>query len=158
MINSRNIFATLILAASIALPTTVQAELLENVWEPIDTIVPNDPDNPCGSATFFRLEGMVHRKRSSLRNGDQAININVMGTFTPLDGPYAGESALFRQNVHDVLPQFQDFDNAVYSVGDFIRIIGSGGADNYKAQYKFHIVIMEGEIKSFFEIEKVTCN
>jgi hypothetical protein len=158
MSNSRNILATAILAASLALPVAAHAELLENVWEPVEVIVPNDPENPCGSATFFYLEGMVHRKRSTLQNGVEAININVMGTFTPVDGPNAGESSLFRQNAHEVLPQFQDLDNAVYSVGDFIRIISPGRAENYKAHYNFHIVIMDGEVKSLFEIDKVTCS
>ena len=157
MITSRSILATAVLAASMGLSAVAQAELLENVWVPLGPLlIENDPD--CGDATAFILEGMVHRKRSSLRNGDQAININVMGTFTPVDGPNAGESALFRQNVHDVLPQFQDLDNAVYSVGDFIRVISPGRAENYKAHYSFHIVVLDGEVKSFFEIDKMTCN
>ena len=158
MINSRTILATAVLTASMAVPAAVQAEILENVWVPVEVFVPNDPENPCGDATLFYLEGMLHRKVSTLRNGGAAYNVNVMGTFTPVDGPNAGEPALFRQNVHDVLPQYQDDDNAVWSVGDFIRIIGKGSAENYKAHYRLHIVVMEGEYKSAFEIDKVTCN
>lgn len=158
MNNSRTIFATAALAISLGLPAAVQAELLQNTWTPLDTVIPNDPQNPCGQATFFHLEGMVHTKVSTLRNGGAAWNINIMGTFTPLDGPNQGESSLFRENAHDVLPQFQDVDNAVWSVGDFIRIISPTNVANYKAHYNFHVVISEGEVKSYFETDKVTCN
>ena len=158
MIDFRAIFASAVLAVSMALPAAVQAELLENVWEPIESFFPNDPQNPCGDATLFYLEGMVHRKVSTLRNGDRAFNINVMGTFTPVDGPNAGEALLFRQNIHDVLPQAQDPENFVYSVGDFVRVISKGSAENYKAHYNLHLVMMEGEFKSAFETYKVTCD
>jgi hypothetical protein len=158
MINSRTIFATAGLVISMGLPAAVQAELIENVWEPLDVVVPNDPQNPCGAATAFRIEGMIHRKISTLRNGGAAVNVNTMGTFTPLDGPNQGEAAQFRENFHDVLPQFQDLDNGVSSVGDFIRVISPGTAENYKAHYNFHIVIMDGEVKSYFETYKVTCD
>ena len=80
MINFKTTFATTALAISMGLTASVQAELLENSWTPIDLIVPNNPEAPCGNAEFFHLEGMVHQKISTLRNGNLAINTNVMGT------------------------------------------------------------------------------
>ena len=158
MINSRRILTIAALFISMGLPAAVQAELLENSWTPLEAYIPNDPQNPCGLASGFFLEAMVHRKESTLRNGISAININIMGSFTPVDGPNEGEPAIFRENIHDVIPQYQDNLRGVRSVGDFIKIIGKGSAENYKAHYNFHIVASEGEVKSFFEIYKVTCN
>ena len=156
MISFRNTLATAFLAASIALPLSAQAALVENVWEPIDEPpIPNDQG--CGDATFFLLEGMVHRKVSTLRNGQFAVNVNVMGTFTAMDGSNAGEPAIFRQNVHNVLPIYEDGGDIVHTVGETIKIIGKGQGLAFRLNYNYHFTYMDGEVKSYFETENVSC-
>ena len=157
MIRLTNPLAAIFLAISLILPFSAVAEVIENVWEEIDQIIPNDPDQPCGDATFFRLEGMVHRKVSTLQNGNLAININVMGDFTPLDGPNAGEAAIFRQNISDVFPIFEPPFKGVRTIAQTTKVISQGQADNYLLNLKFHVTYIDGEYKSYFDTEKVRC-
>ena len=152
MTNFKIIFGATVLAVSMALPAAVQAELLKNSWDPIDVIVPSQ--GTCGNADFFHLEGVVHEKISTLRNGNWAVNVNVMGTFTPLTGQEE-EGAIFRQNIHNVLPILGE--NLVHNVGDTIKIIGRPNGENYRANFNYHVTDLGGEIKSSFVIDKVSC-
>jgi hypothetical protein len=156
MISSRNTLATIFLAISLVFPFSALAAVVENVWEEIDELIEND--SGCGDATAFLLEGMVHRKLSTLRNGGLAVNVNVMGTFTPIDGSYAGEAAILRQNIHDVLPIFEEGVNAVHTIGETTRVITKGQVENYRLNYNFHVTFIGGEVKSYFETEKVSCS
>jgi hypothetical protein len=151
----RRVLVTFFLATSMALPLSAQAEIIEKVWEPILTPIPND--SGCGPATAFILEGMVHRKISNLRNGLFAFNGHIMATLTPVDGPDAGEPALFRENTNEVIPIFEEGVDAIRTVAQTVKIIVKGRGLAYRLNYNFHVTYLEGEVKSFFETEKVTC-
>ena len=114
-------------------------------------------DAGCGDATLFLLEGMFHRKVSTLRNGQFALHVNIMATFTPFDGPNAGEAAIFRESTNNVLPIWEDGGDVVHSVGQTILVIGKGQAENYRLNYNYHVTYIDGEVKSYFETEKMTC-
>lgn len=146
---------TFFLATSMALPLSAQAEIIENVWEPILAPIPNDAG--CGPATAFILEGMVHRKVSNLRNGLVAFNSNLMATLTPVDGPNAGEPVMLRQNTNEIIPIFEEGVDAVRTVAQTIKITGKGLGLIYRLNYNFHVTYLDGEVKSFFETEKVIC-
>jgi hypothetical protein len=152
MINSRTIFATAVLAASVGLPAAVQAEILVNSWEPFLAIVGQDPDAPCGNAEYFLVEGMSHVKISNLPNGATAYHVNAMGTFTPIGSE---EGAIFRQNVSEVIPIFEK--NVVYNAGETIKIIGRPNGNNYRSNINFHLTDVGGEIKSSVDIDRVSC-
>ena len=154
MISSRNTLATIFTAIALVIPFPAFAAVVENVWEEIDLVILNDQN--CGDATVFHLEGMTHRKISTLRNGQLAINVNLMGSLTPLDGANEGEPAIFRQNVHNVLPVDQG-DNFVWTVGEVIRVIGTGDAVKFRLNANFHVIVANGEVKSYLETEKVSC-
>jgi hypothetical protein len=154
MNNFKITFAATVLAVSMGLPALVQAELLENSWTPIDALVPNNPDAPCGDTEFFRLEGMQHLKVSNLRRGGVAINVNLMGTLTPLGSEEEG--AIFRQNIHDVLPI--DGENFVGSLGDTIKIIAKGSdGNNYRSNFNLHVTRIGDEYKSYVSTDRVSC-
>ena len=156
MISFKRVLVTSVLAASMALPLSAQAEVLVNEWTEFNTPpLPNKAG--CGDSTFFVVEGMSHTKISTLRNGNWAVNVNVMGTFTPLDGTNAGEPAIFRQNIKDVLPIYEGEDNAVYTFGEVTRVIGKGQAGNYRLNINSHVTNIDGEAKSYFEVERVSC-
>ena len=152
MISFRNTLATTILAVSMGLSASVQAELLLNSWDPFYVIVEQNPDVACGDADEFVAEGMSHVKVSTLRNGNVALNVNAMGTFTAVGSE---EGAIFRQNIRDVLPI--DGENVVYNYGETIKIIGRPNGDNYRANINFHVAIIDGEWKSSIDIDKAEC-
>jgi hypothetical protein len=155
MISSRNTLATIFLASSLVFPFSALAAVIVNDWTEFQQYIPND--TACGDATGFVLEGMAHEKVSTLRNGQFAVNVNVMGTFTAVDGQYAGEAAIFRQNINDVFPIWEEGVNRVWTIGETTKVITKGQVENYRLNYNFHVTFIDGEVKSFFETEKVTC-
>lgn len=155
MISSKDALTTIVMAILLVSPFSSVAAVVENVWEEIDTVIVNDQD--CGDATAFRLEGMLHRKVSTLRNGMYALHINAMGDFTPLDGENAGEPAIFRQNINNVLPIFEEGVNAVHTISETVKVIGHGQGHNFRLNFKGHVTFIDGEVKSFFESLKAVC-
>lgn len=146
-------FAIIGLVAWVGLTAPAQAELLVNEWLPFEFVVLQDPDNPCADDPAFLAQGMQHLKVSSLRQGGFAINFNALGTFT---GLVTGEEWHWRHNIADVLPM--DGENAVYSYHETLKIIGQGGTPTYFARTKFHVTVIGGELKSYIEVEDISCN
>jgi len=144
--------AIVMLVASMGLAAPASAELLVNEWSPFEFLVPQDPDNPCSDDPAFLAQGMQHVKVSTLPQGGLAINFNALGTFT---GLVSGNEWLWRHNWADVLPM--DGENAVYNYQETLKIIGQGGAPTYFAKFKFHVAVIGGEVKSYIEVEDITC-
>jgi len=145
-------FATFLFIALTGLAMPAQAELLVNEWSPFEFVVLQDPEQPCADDPAFLAQGMQHLKVSTLRNGGVAINFNALGTFT---GLVTGEEWKWRHNIADVLPI--DGENAVYSYQDILKIIGQGGAPSFRAKFKLHVTEIGGEVKSYIEVEEITC-
>lgn len=151
MRSTKSILVTTVLALWVCLSASVQAETVENTWNQFDIIIPGSPD--CGNENdFFRLEGMEHLKVSTLRNGMYAVNIVTIGTLTPLGSE---EGFIFRQNINDVLPIFGE--NVVYNLGQRVRVITEGKEPNLLVNINFHVTDLGGEIKSWIDTERITC-
>ncbi len=130
----------------------VQAELLVNEWLPFEFVIPQNPEDPCADDPAFLAQGMQHLKASSLRNGGAAVNFNALGTLT---GLVTGEEWHWRHNFADVLPM--DGENTVYNYQETLKIIGQSGAPSLFIKAKFHITMIGGEVKSYIDIEEITC-
>lgn len=152
MIIFRNIFAATIVAVVMWVPASAQAEVLLNAWQPIDDIVPGVPE--CGGAeVFYQVEGMAHTKIATLRNGMFAVHTNAMGTVTPLGSEEEG--AMFRQNVSNVYPMMGE--NDVYTYVDTTKVITKGNAPNVHVKIRYHHTVIDGEVRSYFNIRDVSC-
>jgi len=145
-------FATFVFIALTGLATPAQAELLVNEWSPFEFPILQDPEAPCANDPVFLAQGMQHLKVSTLRNGGLAINFNALGTFTGLE---TGEEWHWRHNFADVLPIFGD--NRVGTYQDTLKIIGQRGNPTYFAKVRVHVTEIGGEMKSYFEVEEITC-
>ena len=152
MINLKTGLATTVIAVSMWVPASVQAEVLLNEWQPIDEILPGVPE--CGGAgIYYQVEGMTHTKIASLRNGMYAIHTNAMGTVTPLGSEEEG--AMFRQSISNVYPITGE--NDVYTYVDTTKVITKGSAPNVHIKIRYHHTVINGEFKSYFNIRDVSC-
>ena len=152
MVDLRTIIASAVIAVSMWLPASAKAEVLSNSWEQLDEIQSGTPECGLGDE-YFRVEGMVHTKVSTLRNGMFAINSNAMGTVTPVVGD--GEGAMFRTNVSNVYPMMGERE--VYNYGESVKVITKGNAPNIRIKINFHVTAIDGEIKSYVDINDVSC-
>ncbi|MEP4147647.1 MAG: hypothetical protein ABJL54_10520 [Halioglobus sp.] len=153
---SKTMYATCVLAVSMSLSTSIQAEIIQNTWDPIDEYIENDVG--CGDATGFMLEGMAHVKVSNLKKGGFAVNVNAKGSFTAIDGVYEGQGAIFRQNINDVWPLYDELTgNDVYTYRESVRVIGKGQAGDYKLDINYHFVQRDGQVKSIVDDVKMSC-
>jgi hypothetical protein len=151
MNSPKSIFITAVLTLSVCLSTSIQAKTVENTWTPFDIIIPGSPD--CGNENdFFRLEGMEHLKVSTLRNGMYAVNIVTMGTLTQLG---SDEGFIFQQNINDVFPILGE--NVVINFGQQVRVITKGKDPNLLVNINFHVTDVGGEIKSWINTERISC-
>jgi hypothetical protein len=151
MKNSIAILVTAVMAVSMWLPLSAQAEVLFNDWTPVDDIVPGAPE--CSGDEEFRVEGMAHTKVATLRNGNLAIHTNAMGTVTRLEPEE--ELGMFRQNVRNVYPVMGEKE--VYSYGDSVRVITEGGVPNVRVNIRFHVTEIDGDLKSYIDVRDVSC-
>ena len=144
--------ATAVLAVSMWLPISVQAEVVINRWDPVEAVIPGSP--LCGNEhVFYLLEGMIHTKLATLRNGMFALNQHSLGTMTPLVSEEA--ELVFSHTIHEVYPMTGE--NEVYSFVDTLKVIGKGRAPNLHVKIRNHVTAIDGEIKSFFDITDVSC-
>jgi hypothetical protein len=158
MMNLRPIIAITAVTASMWFSASVQAELIDNSWLPIDDVVPGNAE--CGDeGSLYRIEGMQHVKVSALRNGMLAINVNSMGTLTRFPPNGSEEEAIFRQNINNNYPMMAEYpgDHDVYSYIDTVRVITKGGAPNVIIKARYHHAIVDGEFKSYVNIYEVSC-
>ena len=146
-------FAIILFIALVGLAAPVHAELVVNEWAPFEFVVPQNPEEPCADDPAFLAQGMQHLKVSTLRNGGFAVNFNALGTFT---GLVTGQEWHWRDNIADVLPI--DGENAVYTFHNTLKIIGQRGAPTYFAEVRFHVTEIGGELKSYIEVENISCD
>ena len=56
------------------------------------------------------------------------------------------------------LPIPVDGENVVYTFQNTLKIIGQGGQNTYFAKTKFHVTVIGGEVKSYIDMEEITCS
>jgi len=143
------LFAALMFTATIGLAVPAQAKIVVNVWEPIEAPVIGDP---CAGEDAL-VQGMVHTTVATLKNGQFAIHVNTQGVVTGLD---TGREWLWRRNIADVLPV--DDGNLIWTIRDSDKIIGRGGLPSLFINYKFHVTVISGDVKVYFESETYGCS
>ena len=81
-----------------------------------------------------------------------AVNIVTMGTLTQLG---SDEGFIFQQNINDVFPILGE--NVVINFGQQVRVITKGKDPNLLVNINFHVTDLGGEIKSWINTERITC-
>lgn len=117
-------------------------------WSPFEFIVPDDSD--CSGQPGL-AQGMVHTTVATMPRGGFNIHVNARGTWTGLD---TGVEAKWLDNISDVLPILGE--NFVYTYQQSLRILGGPGG-SFFLRYKFHLVEIGGEVRSYIDSLTIEC-
>ena len=124
------------------------AEVIVQDWSPFEFIVTDDSD--CAGEDGL-AQGMVHTTVATMPQGGFSVHLNARGTWTGLE---TGNEAKWLDNINDVLPI--QGENVVYTFQQRLRILGGpGGA--FFLRYKFHIVDIGGEVRSYIDSLTIEC-
>jgi len=142
---------TTIMACAVVFIVTAapaNAEIIVQDWSPFEFIVTDDSD--CAGEDGL-AQGMAHTTIATMPRGGLNVHFNARGTFTGLD---TGNEAKWLDNISDVLPILGE--NFVYTYQQSLRIIGGpGGA--FFLTYKFHVVEIGGEVRSYIDSLTIKC-